>query len=42
MMRKLDFRGFLGDLDPLGRGVLHRSGSTPVYKGNVGFIGNSL
>ena len=40
MIRKLDFRGFLGDLHPLGRGVAHRS--PPVYKGNAGFVGNSL
>ena len=38
MIRKLDFRGFLGDLHPLGRGVAHRS--PPVYKGNARFIGN--
>ena len=37
MIRKLDFRGFLGDLDPLGRGIAYRS--PPVYKGNAGFIG---
>ena len=40
MIRKLDFGGFLSDLDPLWRGIAHRN--RPVYKGNAGVIGNSL
>ena len=40
MIRKLDFRGFPGDLHPLGRGVARRS--PPVYKGKAGFIGICL